>query len=84
VLADVPAHLAGIGSGALVTLQQTGLALGVATLGTLYLVIQPHSYPRAFATVEYVQMGIVALLAVGAAILPRFTQTSASEPVIDA
>ena len=84
VLADVPAHLAGIGSGALITLQQSGLALGVATLGTLYLVIQPHSYPRAFATVEYIQMGIVALLAVGAVILPRFTQTGTNEPVIDA
>jgi hypothetical protein len=34
VLADVPAHLGGIGSGALITLQQSGLALGVATLGT--------------------------------------------------
>lgn len=31
VLADVPAHLGGIGSGALITLQQSGLALGVAT-----------------------------------------------------
>ena len=66
----------GIGSGALITLQQSGLALGVATLGTLYLVLEPHSYPRAFAGVEYVQMGIVALLAIGAAALPRFTKTA--------
>jgi hypothetical protein len=29
-------------------------------------------------------MGIVALLAVGAAILPRFTQASADTPVADA
>lgn len=84
VLADVPAHLGGIGSGALITLQQSGLALGVATLGTLYLALQPHSYPHAFATVEYVQMGIVVLLAAGAAALPRFTQASAGAPVIDA
>ena len=84
VLADVPAHLGGIGSGALITLQQSGLALGVATLGTLYLAMSSHSYPHAFATVEYIQMGIVALLAAGAAILPRFTQASADTPVIDA
>ena len=30
----------------------------------------------AFASVEYVQMGIVALLAVGAATLPRFTKAA--------
>ena len=37
VLADVPTYLGGVGSGVLITLQQSGLALGVATLGTLYL-----------------------------------------------
>ncbi|MEV0405115.1 MFS transporter [Actinoallomurus sp. NPDC050550] len=85
VLADVPTHLGGIGSGALITLQQSGLALGVATLGTLFLALQPRSYPRAFATVEYVQMGIVALLALGAAALPRFTRTGVDNtPVVDA
>lgn len=83
VLADVPAHLGGIGSGALITLQQSGLALGVATLGSLYLAMAPHSYPHAFAAVEYIQMGIVALLAAGAAILPRFTQVGADTPVIE-
>ncbi|MFD3500547.1 MFS transporter [Streptomyces sp. NPDC058678] len=85
VLADVPAHLGGIGSGVLITLQQSGLALGVATLGTLYLSLAPHGVSHAFAGVEYVQMGIVALLAVGAAALPRFTDAaSASIPVVDA
>jgi hypothetical protein len=84
VLADVPLHLGGIGSGALITLQQSGLALGVATLGSLYLAISSHSYPRAFATVECIQMVIVVLLAAGAAILPRFTPASADTPVTDA
>jgi EmrB/QacA subfamily drug resistance transporter len=84
VLADVPTHLGGIGSGVLITLQQSGLALGVATLGTLYLALQPHGVSHAFATVEYVQMGIAALLAVGAAALPRFTTTSANAPIVDA
>jgi MFS family permease len=80
VLADVPTHLGGIGSGVLITLQQSGLALGVATLGTLYLAMEPHDVAHAFASVEYVQMAIVALLAVGAAALPRFAKASASAP----
>jgi MFS family permease len=84
VLADVPVHLGGIGSGALITLQQSGLALGVATLGTLYLTLAPHGYPHAFRTVESIQMGIVLLLAVGAAALPRFTRSSVQTPVVDA
>ena len=84
VLADVPTHLGGVGSGVLITLQQSGLALGVATLGTLYLTLAPHNTPHAFATVEAVQMGIVALLAVGAAALPRFTAAAANAPLADA
>jgi MFS family permease len=84
VLADVPAHLGGVGGGVLITLQQAGLALGVATLGTLYVSLEPHGISHAFATVEYVQMAIVALLAVGAAALPRFTNGSADHPVTDA
>jgi MFS family permease len=84
VLADVPTHLGGVGSGVLITLQQSGLALGVATLGTLYLTLAPHTIAHAFATVEYLQMGIVALLAVGAGALPRFTKAAAEAPLVDA
>ena len=83
VLADVPTHLGGIGSGVLITLQQSGLALGVATLGSLFISLEPHSVSHAFASVEWVQMAIVAMLAVGAAALPRFTKVSANAPVID-
>jgi EmrB/QacA subfamily drug resistance transporter len=83
VLADVPGHLGGVGSGALITLQQSGLALGVATLGTLYLSQASTSFPRAFATVEIVQIVIVALLAVGTVVLPKFTQASADAPVVE-
>ncbi|HEX3589397.1 MAG TPA: MFS transporter [Pseudonocardiaceae bacterium] len=36
VLSGVPAERAGVGSGALATTQQTSLALGVATIGTLF------------------------------------------------
>ncbi|MFI8890411.1 MFS transporter [Streptomyces paradoxus] len=84
VLTDVPAHLGGIGGGALITLQQSGLALGVATLGTLYLGLAPHGVSHAFATVEYVHLGIVALLAVGVAALPRFTPATSHAPVAEA
>jgi len=48
------------------------------------LLASPHSYPHALATVECIQMGIVVVLALGAAILPRFTQANANTPVIDA
>ncbi|WP_307826564.1 MFS transporter [Streptomyces pactum] len=41
ILADVPAERAGVGSGVLVTAQQAALALGVATLGTLFLSLEP-------------------------------------------
>jgi MFS family permease len=84
VMADVPTHLGGIGSGVLITIQQSGLALGVATLGTLYLGLAPHGASHAFAAVEYVQIGIVALLAIGAAALPRFTAASAEQPIVEA
>lgn len=54
-------------------------------LGTLYLTMAPHNVAHAFAYVEYVQMGIVALLAVSAAALPHFTKAaSAATPVVDA
>src|SRR5580693_3917257 len=39
VLSEVPRHKAGVGSGVLATTQQSALALGVATLGSLYLTI---------------------------------------------
>ncbi|MGW6915685.1 MFS transporter [Kitasatospora sp. NPDC054939] len=41
VLAGVPADRAGVGSGVLATSHQSGLALGVATLGSLYLALAP-------------------------------------------
>lgn len=41
VLADVPTDRAGVGSGVMVTTQQSSLALGVATLGTLFLSLAP-------------------------------------------
>ena len=37
VVGQVPQHQAGLGSGILITTQQTCLALGAATIGTLFL-----------------------------------------------
>jgi MFS family permease len=68
VLADVPPHLAGIGGGVLVTLQQSGLALGVATLGTLYLGIGDGG--SGFATVLAIQCALALVTAVGSRAMP--------------
>ncbi|MFD0347409.1 MFS transporter [Kitasatospora aburaviensis] len=43
VLSKVPADRAGVGSGVLATGQQSSLALGVATLGSLFLALSPPS-----------------------------------------
>jgi MFS family permease len=69
-LADVPAHHAGIGGGTLITLQQSGLALGVATLGTLFLALEPHGVSHAFAAAIGVQLAIVLILSLGTRALP--------------
>jgi hypothetical protein len=83
VLTDVPAHHAGIGSGVLVTLQQTGLALGVATLGTLYVALAPQSISLAFADSIGVQLVITVLLVLGSSALPRFTTTATNDVVAE-
>ncbi|KIZ18409.1 MFS transporter [Streptomyces natalensis] len=43
VLSELPAAQAGVGGGVMVTTQQSGLALGVATLGTLFLALLPSA-----------------------------------------
>jgi MFS family permease len=73
-LADVPGHHAGIGSGSLITLQQSGLALGVATLGTLYLALAPHGISHAFAAAVGAQLVIVLLLVIATRALPALTR----------
>jgi MFS family permease len=76
VLVDVPAHQAGIGSGVLVTMQQTGQALGVAILGSIYLSFARHSIPVGFAVAIGIQLGISVLFAMGSRFLPSFTGTA--------
>lgn len=46
VLSEVPPARAGVGGGVMVTTQQSALALGVATLGTLFLSLVPHTGMR--------------------------------------
>jgi len=51
VLADVPQHQSGIGSGILVTVQQSALALGVASLGSVYLSVAKGNPAHGFSFV---------------------------------
>ncbi|MHB6907239.1 MFS transporter [Streptomyces sp. DB-54] len=46
VLSELPVAQAGVGGGVMVTTQQSGLALGVATLGTLFLSLLPSAGTR--------------------------------------
>jgi MFS family permease len=72
VLADVPAAVAGAGSGVLTTTQQSALALGVATLGGLFLALAGDGtgISRAFIVVLAVQVVVAAGVAAGARRLP--------------
>ena len=82
VLAGVPAHRAGVGSGVLVTTQQSALALGVATLGGLFLSLSAaHSLGTrdAFAVVLAAQTAIAVLVAAGSRLLPQRPR-AATEP----
>ncbi|ORT61877.1 MFS transporter [Streptomyces sp. CB03238] len=72
VLSDVPAERAGVGSGVMVTTQQSALALGVATLGSLFLSLAASSGMRAALSVTLlVQLGAVALTVLLSLRLPR-------------
>lgn len=81
VLAGVPADRAGVGSGILTTTQQSALALGVATLGSLFLSLSAaHSLGTrdAFVVVLATQTAIAVLVAAGSRALP---QTPRAVPV---
>jgi hypothetical protein len=68
VLSDVPVASAGVGSGVLTTTQQVALAVGVATLGTLFVSLAGHSGPLHAALLV---LGVQALVAVGIVIGSR-------------
>lgn len=72
VLAEVEPARAGVGGGVMVTTQQSALALGVATLGSLYLSLSTSSGTRdAFLVTLLVWMGVIALTGVLSLRLPR-------------
>jgi EmrB/QacA subfamily drug resistance transporter len=72
VLSEVPPAVAGAGSGVLTTTQQTALALGVATLGSLFLAMASDGagVRTGFITVLAIQIGIAFAVASGARRLP--------------
>ncbi|GAA5009890.1 MFS transporter [Streptomyces hyderabadensis] len=72
VLSEVPAVRAGVGGGVMVTTQQASLALGVATLGTLFLSLVPGMGMRdALVTTLLVQFAGVVLTGLLSLRLPR-------------
>ena len=72
VLSEVPPSRAGVGSGVMVTTQQSALALGVATLGSLFLSLVPgHGMRDALVTTLLAQLAI-GILTTGLSLrLPR-------------
>jgi len=72
VLSEVPAAVAGAGSGVLTTTQQTALALGVATLGSLFLALAGDGtgIGTAFLVVLAIQVAVAVGVAAGARGLP--------------
>jgi EmrB/QacA subfamily drug resistance transporter len=80
VLSDVPQELAGAGSGVLTTTQQTSLALGVASLGSLFISLSSRSQLgplHALVVILGVQAVVAAGLAVASMALPRGGRPSA-------
>ncbi|CAG7628321.1 putative transport protein [Actinacidiphila bryophytorum] len=72
VLSEVPAAQAGVGSGAMATTQQSSLALGVATLGTLFLTLSTSIGVRdALVWALAAQLAAVALTTALSFRLPR-------------
>jgi MFS family permease len=67
VLSQVPDHLAGLGSGLLITTMQAGLGLGSAVVGAIYL-----GQADGFAGTEYLLAGVMVAIALFTRVLePR-------------
>jgi MFS family permease len=87
VLSEVPPAAAGAGSGVLTTTQQTALALGVATLGSLFLALAADGtgVSTAFLVVLAIQVAVAIGVAAGARSLPGWrTRARAASPELAA
>ncbi|MEU8779575.1 MFS transporter [Streptomyces sp. NPDC048606] len=72
MLSDVPAERAGVGGGVMITAQQSALALGVATLGGLFLALAPAVGSRDAVSVTLLaQLALIALTVLLSLRLPR-------------
>ncbi|MHC5260036.1 MFS transporter [Streptomyces sp. UC4497] len=72
ILSEVPSARAGVGGGVMTTTQQASLALGVATLGSLFLSLAPSQGMRdALITTLLVQLAAVTVTVVMSLRLPR-------------
>jgi hypothetical protein len=72
ILSEVPTVRAGVGAGVMITTQQSALALGVATLGTLFLSLVPGMGMRdALVATLLVQLAGVVLTGLLSLRLPR-------------
>jgi MFS family permease len=75
VLSEVPAHAAGVGSGVLVTTQQTAMSIGVAGLGSLFTGLAAGGSMRTAVTVVVaVLAGLTLVLVVAGRFLPRISR----------
>ncbi|MDQ0813535.1 MFS family permease [Streptomyces sp. B3I7] len=72
ILSEVPTARAGVGSGVMITTQQSALALGVATLGSLFLALAPGMGMRdALVTTLLAQLALVVVTVALSLRLPR-------------
>ncbi len=82
MLADVPHRLSGIGSGILVTVQQAALALGVASLGSVYLSVAGLSPARGFGLILIAMAVLFGAVAAGSWWLLSDTGSAAKQETI--
>lgn len=85
VMAEVPERVGGLTGGLISTMQQTGIAAGVATIGAAYTWFQSLVTPtQAFGIVSVGQVALVAAFAVGAVVLRRAATSAASAAPVPA
>ncbi|WP_438818679.1 MFS transporter [Streptomyces venezuelae] len=76
ILSEVPGERAGVGSGVMVTTQQSALALGVATLGSLYLGLAGSGGAAAGTALTVTLLAQLAMVAVTVALSVRLPRSA--------